>query len=36
MDESARGKISIKGCIFIVAGTLKKKVCPTREVDLKA
>jgi len=37
MDESARGNISNKkGCIFIIAGALRKEVCPTKEADPKA
>jgi len=36
MDESARGNVSTKGCIFIIAGTFKEKVCPIKEADLKA
>jgi len=37
MDESVRGTISIKkGCIFIIVGTFKEKVCPIKEADPKA
>ena len=36
MEESARGNISNKkDFIFIIAGTLKKEVCPTKEADPK-
>ena len=37
IDESARGNTSNeKGYVFIIVGTLKKEVCPTKEVDPKA
>jgi len=37
IDKSARVNISNeRGCVFIIAGTIKKEVCPTKEEDPKA